>query len=33
MNLYANIQTNKLGEAIVLGFGQVARSERIEGKK
>ena len=29
MNFYANIQTNKLGEAIALGFGQVAKSRKI----
>ncbi|MFS0864030.1 DUF3231 family protein [Fredinandcohnia sp. 179-A 10B2 NHS] len=29
MHLYANIQTNKIGEAITLGFAQVAKSKEI----
>ncbi|MDQ0223785.1 hypothetical protein CHH83_09480 [Bacillus sp. 7586-K] len=29
MNLFTNIQTNKLGEALVIGFGQVAGSVKI----
>ncbi|MFD2045406.1 DUF3231 family protein [Ornithinibacillus salinisoli] len=29
MNLYANVQTNKIGEAISLGFAQVAKSKEV----
>lgn len=29
MNLYANLQTNQIGKAIILGFAQVATSDKI----
>ncbi|MET3696736.1 uncharacterized protein DUF3231 [Bacillus oleivorans] len=29
MNFYANVQTNKIGEAITIGFGQVAKSKKV----
>lgn len=31
MHFYSNIQTNKLGEALVIGFGQVVISDRVRG--